>query len=262
MNKKPVSYLQTDPRWASLPYRVPGEDSTIYDSGCGPTSAAMLIETLTGKRFTPADACKWSVDHGFKAIHQGTYYGYFKPQFADHGIDCGQLSGANIYGNSDSPDHNKAAQLLRDGYYIIALMGKGLWTSSGHYVVVWWEDGKVHINDPASTKDARLNGDGALFRAQVKYYWWVDARRYHIGEDDDEMTQDQFNKLMAEYQAGQVKRPDSTPADWEKDGVEWANRNGILMGDGNGDLQLHSELTRAQLCVMLKRYHEKRGAIQ
>ena len=49
MNKRPVSYLQTDSRWAKKPYRVPGENSTIGDSGCGPTAAAMLIETLTGK---------------------------------------------------------------------------------------------------------------------------------------------------------------------------------------------------------------------
>ena len=25
MNRRPISYFQTDPRWAALPYRVPGE---------------------------------------------------------------------------------------------------------------------------------------------------------------------------------------------------------------------------------------------
>lgn len=29
MNKKPVSYLQTDARWKNKPYRVSGESSTI-----------------------------------------------------------------------------------------------------------------------------------------------------------------------------------------------------------------------------------------
>lgn len=24
MNRRPIAYLQTDPRWAALPYRVPG----------------------------------------------------------------------------------------------------------------------------------------------------------------------------------------------------------------------------------------------
>ena len=46
MNKRPVSYLQTDPRWKSKPYRVPGESATIGGSGCGPTAAAMVIATL------------------------------------------------------------------------------------------------------------------------------------------------------------------------------------------------------------------------
>ena len=29
MNRRPIAYLQTDPRWAALPYRVPGERATI-----------------------------------------------------------------------------------------------------------------------------------------------------------------------------------------------------------------------------------------
>ena len=55
-------------------------------AGCGPTAAAMLIETLTGKTYTPVDACAWSIEHGYKALKQGTYYAYFKPQFAAFGI--------------------------------------------------------------------------------------------------------------------------------------------------------------------------------
>ena len=49
MNKQPVSYLQKDPRWKDKPYRVPGESSTIGSAGCGPTCAAMVIETLDRK---------------------------------------------------------------------------------------------------------------------------------------------------------------------------------------------------------------------
>lgn len=57
MNKQPISYLQFDKRWGNKPYRVKGETSTISSAGCGPTCAAMLIETITGKKFTPEDAC-------------------------------------------------------------------------------------------------------------------------------------------------------------------------------------------------------------
>ncbi len=47
---------------------------------------------------------------------------------------------------------------------------------------------------------------------------------------------------------------DNTAADWAKDGVNWALRNGILRGDERGDLMLHSPVNREQVCVMLKRY--------
>lgn len=195
MNKKPVSYLQTDSRWKDKPYRVTGETSTIGSSGCGPTSAAMLIETLTGKTFTPADACAWSLAHGYKALNQGTYYSYFVPQFNVFGIKCERLNTVNLYGNRSSAIHARAFELLKRGYYLIACMGKGLWTSSGHYIVVWWEDGKVRINDPASTKAARLNGDLATFKSQVKYYWAIDARAYNT-EVKKTVTKDEAKKII------------------------------------------------------------------
>ena len=116
MNKRPVSYLQTDKRWKDLPYQVPGETATIGGSGCGPTAAAMLIETLTGKTFTPVDACRWSVAHGYKAKGQGTYYSYFAPQFAAFGIKCWQLSWTNVYHNPASKVHDQALEYLKQGY--------------------------------------------------------------------------------------------------------------------------------------------------
>lgn len=48
---------------------------------------------------------------------------------------------------------------------------------------------------------------------------------------------------------------DNTPSEWSKDAISWAIEKGILKGD-NGDLMLHSNLTREQFCVMLKRYYD------
>lgn len=179
MNKKPVSYLQTDSRWKNKPYRVKGENATIGGSGCGPTAAAMIIETVTGKKFTPEDACNWSMAHGYKALGNGTYYGYFKPQFAEFGIDCDMLNWTKTYGKPDHANHKKVEEMLKQGYYFIALMGPGLWTTGGHFVVLWWQDGKMRINDPASTREVRLNGDIRTFRSQCSYYWWIDARKFN-----------------------------------------------------------------------------------
>ena len=35
MNRRPIAYLQTDPRWAALPYRVPGERFRLRAHGGG-----------------------------------------------------------------------------------------------------------------------------------------------------------------------------------------------------------------------------------
>ena len=247
MNKQPVSYLQTDPRWSKLPYRVPGETATIGGSGCGPTCAAMLIETLTGRTFTPEDACNWSVEHGYKALNQGTYYSYFVPQFQAFNIACQQLNSVNLYGNSKSAIHDRALELLKCGYYLIACMGPGTWTAGGHFVVVWWEDGKVRINDPASTRQERLNGDLNTFKSQVKYYWAVDARDYNKNtteEDEDTMTQEQFDQMMDNYLARRSQLDDADwGAEWEE-AKQWAESNGIILGDENGKKMYQSFTTR------------------
>lgn len=181
MNKKPVSYLQTDARWKSKPYRVKGEKTTIGDSGCGPTAAAMLLSTLTGKTITPEDTCAWSVAHGYKALGNGTYYAYFAPQFAAYGIKCWQLNWTKAYHNPKATSFDQVVNYLKQGYYAIALMGPGTWTGSGHFVVLWWADNKVHINDPASTRDNRVNGNPATFKNEASYYWIIDAREYNNG---------------------------------------------------------------------------------
>lgn len=238
MNKKPVHYLQTDKRWKNAPYRVPGERATIGGSGCGPTSAAMAIETLTGKTYTPVDACAWSVQHGYKALRAGTYQSYFTPQFAAFGIDCTPINGLN---------HAKAKTLVNNGYYLIALMGKGLWTSGGHYILVWDWDDKVRINDSASTKDARLNGDPERFKKEVRKYWAIDARKYNK-EDDEMLSYEQFKEYMGQY----LKEIGSLPIPgWAKSTGEWekAEQMGIIADQSRPQ----GLATRVEVAAMITR---------
>ena len=225
MNKRPVSYLQTDPRWKNTDYSAAGESTTIGRAGCGPTCAAMLIQTLTGRTVTPEDTCRWSLAHGYKAKNQGTYYSYFKAQFAAFGIAAGRLNTASLYGKPDDLIHDRALTMLKEGCYLIACMGKGLWTSSGHYVVVWWQDGKVRINDPASTREDRLNGDIRTFRGQVKYYFWVDAEAYN--REDEDMTDEKFNELMERWLKA---RGEQEAEGWAKPHIERAKSAGITDG--------------------------------
>lgn len=222
MNKQPVYYMQTDPRWKDVDYSAPGEKTTIGRAGCGPTCAAMLIETITGKTFTPVDAAKWSLKHGGKAVNQGTYYSYFTKQFKEHGIACERLNTSTVYGKPNDPVHGKAFRLLQDGYYLIACMGPGTWTRGGHFVVVWWKDGKVRINDPNSKKTDRTNGDYNTFKKEVKYYWSVDAG------DDNMIYYEKLNDVPEAY----------------KTSVQKAINKGVLKGFGKDVLNVSEDLCR------------------
>lgn len=245
MNKQPVSYLQTDKRWKALPYRVKGETATIGGSGCGPTAAAMAIETLTGRTFTPVDACKWSVDHGYKALNAGTYYGYFVPQFRAFGIDCKQLLGSSLHNKPDHTVHDQVKRYLEEGYYAIALMGPGVWTSGGHYILLWDWDDKVRINDPASTRAKRLNGDPETFKREVKQYWLIDARDYN--KEDDIVSYDRFKEYMEQYRA---ELGAAAPAPWAAPYIGKCINAGI-MAEKNGSIDRPGDfLTRQEAAVM------------
>ena len=260
MNKRPVSYLQTDPRWKAVPYQVKGETATIGGSGCGPTAAAMAIETITGRMFTPVDACKWSADHGYKALNAGTYYSYFVPQFRAFGIECKQLLGSSLHNKPAHPVHDQVKQYLAEGYYVIALMGPGTWTSGGHYILLWAWDDKVRINDPASTRAVRLNGDPAAFKREVKQYWLIDAREYNKEED---MNQEKFNQMFTEAmrQYRQELR-DNDSGEWSKAAREFVINQGIFSGsgttpEGEPNYMWEDLLTREQAAQLLYAFAQK-----
>lgn len=202
--EKPISYLQTDSRWANVDYSTKGEKTTIGKSGCGPTAMAMVLATWADKSVTPKSECAWALAHGYKAPHQGTYYGYFAAAAKRYGLYCRMLNGASIYGNPNSKYHAEAKAAVDRGNLVIACMGKGLWTSSGHFVLVWKVDGNtIYINDPASTRTVRTQGDYSLFKQQVKYYFVVKkpATIQRPEKEDDEMD---INKLLTEMTGAQA----------------------------------------------------------
>lgn len=237
---KPVSYLQTDRRWSKNDYSAKGEKTTIGASGCGPTAMAMVLATWADDMVNPITECSWALAHGFKAPHQGTYYGYFKPAAARYGLTCRQLNSASIYGNNKSPLHAKAKAALDTGGLVIACMGPGNWTKSGHYVLVWRIEGDViYINDPASTLTRRTRGSYALFKQQVKYYWTIDAPKDAVKKEDDlDMTIDEMIEKMTPEQAYKLAQKAELHAktlpepEWSRKEGHWqrATKAGIVDG--------------------------------
>ena len=191
MNREPIHYLQTDSRWRTVPYAVKGEASTIGSAGCGPTCAAMVIATLKSSRVNPMDTARWSLKNGYKALNQGTFYTYFPPQFQTYEIQCKRLNSATIYGKTDSAARAVSQAIkknLTDGNYVIACMGKGNWTRSGHYVLAWDLVGDtVKIKDPNSTAAARLSANVDTWIKQIKYAWRVEVPQ--TTSEDDEMIE-------------------------------------------------------------------------
>ena len=240
MNKQPISYLQTDPKWAALDYSAPGEKTTIGASGCGPTAMAMVLATWADPNVNPKTECAWALAHGYKAPRSGTYYGYFEPAGRRYGLEVYRLNYTNIYGNSTTAYHAQAKDALDRGDLVIACMGKGNWTSSGHYVLVYGIDsGTVFINDPASTKAARTKGSYELFKKQVKYYWVIE-RPEHMKEDED-MTRDEVIRILNEQKII-FDTIDQVP-DWAKPTIEKLIGKGLLQGEGD-KLNLTYDLAR------------------
>ena len=173
---KPVDYKQNDSKWGGLSYAVDGEKSTIKSAGCGPTSLADVLAAIVSTYIDPVTLSAWARYHNYKVKNSGTSYSFFEPCAKAYGVKVSRLNTSNVYSIPWNGVHDKALAELQNGNWLIACMGKGNWTSSGHYVVAYgYENGYVYINDPASTKASRAKNTWELFKSQVKYYWAVDV---------------------------------------------------------------------------------------
>ena len=204
---KPVDYKQYDSKWGGLPYAVDGEKSTIKSSGCGPTAMADVLAAIVSPYIDPVTCATWARVHGYKAYNAGTYYSYLVPQGAAYGVTVRQLNSGNVYGKSTHSVHEEALAELKKGNWLIACMGKGNWTSSGHFIVAYgYENGMVYINDPASAKANRACNTWELFKSQVKVYWVIEVpeaiKRDGIVADGEYRQQDFVREVQLCIGAG------------------------------------------------------------
>ena len=175
------------------------------------------------------------MSHGYKAPRQGTYYGYFEPAGARYGLQVTRLNWTNLYGNATSDYHAQVKDALGRGDLVIACMGKGLWTSSGHYVQVWKVEGDVvFITAPATPRASRTRGDWNLFCQQVKYYWVIEKPQ---GKEEDmegyeivkALTDREAYELLVKAQRHARTLPE---ADWSQTEGWWqkAEEGKVLSG--------------------------------
>lgn len=139
--KEVVYFNQLEEPWASLPYA----SSTIEDSGCGPTSMAIVISTLTGNNVTPEMTKSFAENNGEYVPGQGTSHSFIGNAAAHWGLTCERVG-------KDRMDD--VVQALKEGKMVVEICEAYTITggSSGHFIVLTGvtRDGYITIADCAS----------------------------------------------------------------------------------------------------------------
>lgn len=133
-----VYYNQLDKRYASKPYGT--DDIGTY--GCGPTCMAMVVSSLTSETVDPVEMACWAYENGYWCSRSGSYHSLIPGAAKEWGLPvqgCGKTEGQRI------------VDTLSQGKLVVAIMLKGHFTSSGHFIVLRGvENGKILVADPAN----------------------------------------------------------------------------------------------------------------
>ena len=123
-------YSQIDPRWKNKLYSSTGNSSqTMGSSACGPTCSAMVVSSIKGT-ILPTTMADLYVQYGFRSANNGTYWSAFRWT-----ADVFDIGYKEIYKLNDVCD------LLEENYMVISACGNGLFTTGGHFILIYgYED--------------------------------------------------------------------------------------------------------------------------
>lgn len=136
----PIVYFnQSSETWAEQPY---GTDD-IGRYGCGPTAMAMVVNSITGAESDPLQMAQLAVSLGHWAKRGGSYLSVVEGLAVEFGLTAVSLR-----------DHTPDALMdtLLNGNLLVALMGPGHFTKSGHFIVLRGVtlSGNILVADPNS----------------------------------------------------------------------------------------------------------------
>ena len=137
----PVVYFnQMDERYADKPY---GTDH-IGSYGCGPSAMAIVVSSLAGETVDPVEMADWAYKNGYWCKGSGSYHALIP--------GAAKAWGLPVSGCSAS-EPQRIIDALSEGKLVVAIMAKGHFTSSGHFIVLRGvQDGKIMVADPGSYK--------------------------------------------------------------------------------------------------------------
>ena len=132
-------YNQLDSRWANSPY---GTDN-IGGYACGPTAMAIVVSSLTSETVDPPHMAQWAYENGYWCSRSGSYHTVIPGASEEWGLDVEGCTAA---------EPQRIVDALADGKLVVALMTKGHFTSSGHFIVLRGvtSDGQIMVADPSS----------------------------------------------------------------------------------------------------------------
>lgn len=162
-----VYYNQLDERYADKPY---GTDH-IGGYGCGPTAMAIVVSTMTDDMVDPVEMAEWSYQNGYWCKGSGSYHALITEAAKEWKLP--------VFGCSAS-EPQSILDALSEGKLVVAIMSKGHFTSSGHFIVLRGvRDGKILVADPASYKrseqlwDLSIIVNEASLRAAAGGPFWI-----------------------------------------------------------------------------------------
>lgn len=150
-------YNQLDERWADEPY---GTDN-IGGYGCGPTSMSIVVSSLTEQTVDPPAMAEWAYQHGYWCSGNGSYHSLIPGAAEGFGLSCESIA---------TDDPQAVVDALASGKLIVALMSKGHFTSSGHFLVLRGvtAEGKILVADPASKKRSEQEWDLSIILDEAR----------------------------------------------------------------------------------------------
>lgn len=150
-------YNQLDERWADEPY---GTDN-IGGYGCDPTSMSIVVSSLTEQTVDPPAMAEWAYQHGYWCSGNGSYHSLIPGAAEGFGLSCESIA---------TDDPQAVVDALASGKLIVALMSKGHFTSSGHFLVLRGvtAEGKILVADPASKKRSEQEWDLSIILDEAR----------------------------------------------------------------------------------------------
>ena len=156
-------FLQWDPMWGYEKYG----SGCIGQTGCGPTCLAMAGYYLTGEeRFNPRDVAEFAAENGYYTSGYGSSWTLISEGAEKLGLTAKELPLVK----------SKMVEAVENGHPVILALGKGDFTSSGHYIVLAaWADGAFTVNDPNSRIRSEKPWTYEELEGQIRNIWEISA---------------------------------------------------------------------------------------